>query len=148
MSKLLGEDSEGTQYYLADPSWDCGWYWGYGYIQSRYSHQHADGEFKPDQPNDDRRREYNSYDGDTNIFTGQFLVKKTFSDTQGWQLRELMATFYQLKHQAELVGRGGMHQTTNPLADLLKDKKEAERINKILIPAVTSKITEILSEGK
>ena len=135
---LLGKDSEGTSYYLADASWDCGWYWGYGYIQTRDSHQHADGKFY------DEGNEY----GDTNIFTGGFLVEKTFNESQGWKLRELMATFYQLKHQAELVGRGGMYITSNPLQDMLKDEKQAKHINEVQIPAITAEITKILKEGK
>jgi hypothetical protein len=134
---LLGKDSDGVKYYLADPSWDCDWYWGYGYIQSKDSHQHADGEFKTGDK---------SYD--TDIFTGNFLVEKTFTDKQGWQLRELMATFYQLKNQAELVGRGGMHVTTNPLKDMLLDEGYAKQINQIQIPAITKAIKAILDEGK
>lgn len=148
MKQLLGKDSEGVRYYLEAPSWDCGWYWGYGYITTKDSHQHADGEFKPDRSDDEKRREYNSYDSDTNIFTGQFLVEKTFTPEQGWILRELMATFYQMKKQAELVGRGGMHQTSNPLKALLLDEAEAKRINETVIPTITEAITIILKEGK
>lgn len=135
--RLLGHDSEGIAYYLADASWDCGWYWGYGYIQTRDSHQHADGDFIP---------ENGSYD--KNIFTGDFLTDKTFNDKDGWVLRELMATFYQLKKQAELVGRGGMHVTTNPLAEMLKDEKEAERINKVMLPKLFEEINKILDKQK
>lgn len=157
---LLGKDRQGTKYWLEAPSWDCGWYWGFGYVETYQqnwlpskardinSHEHANGEFKPVILDDEKRRSYNSYDSDTNIFTGQYLVEKSFNDKEGWLLRELMATFYQLKEQAQLAGRGGMHQTTNPLADLLKDEKEAKRINEILIPAVTSKILEILTPKK
>lgn len=134
--RLLGKDSEGTSYYLADASWDCGWYWGYGYIQTRDSHQHADGKFY---------NEGNEY-ADTNIFTGGFLVEKTFSEKDGWKLRELMATFYQLKKQAELVGRGGMNVTKNPLSEYLKDKAEADRINKVVLPKVFEEINKILDK--
>jgi len=52
---LLGKDDEGTLYWLEAPSWDCGWYWGFGYIetytnnnnpnrsQDITSHQHWEG---------------------------------------------------------------------------------------------------------
>lgn len=142
--RLLGHDSDGVAYYLADASWDCGWYWGYGYIQTRDSHQHADGEYIADNAAGSGK----IYNSDTNIFTGDFLTDKTFSDKDGWILRELFATFYQLKKQAELVGRGGMHVTTNPLADMLKDEKEAERINKVMLPRLFEEINKILDKQK
>lgn len=31
---LLGRDQEGNKRWLAAPSWDCGWYWGFGYIET------------------------------------------------------------------------------------------------------------------
>lgn len=30
---LLGVDADGTRYWLEAPSWDCGWYWGFGYVE-------------------------------------------------------------------------------------------------------------------
>ena len=54
---LLGADAEGTKYWLEAPSWDCGWYYGFGYVETytnnNYpnrsrdinSHQHFDGLF-------------------------------------------------------------------------------------------------------
>jgi len=137
-SKFLGRDAEGVGYSLADASWDCDWYWGYGYIKSRNSHQHADSEYKDDN---------NEY-GDNNIFTGKFLATKSFTEAEGWKLRELMATFYQLKKQAELLGRGGMHITSNPMADYLINKGEAERINKLVLPKLFEEVNKILDKGE
>ena len=31
---LLGADAEGTKYWLEAPSWDCDWYWGFGYVET------------------------------------------------------------------------------------------------------------------
>ena len=31
---LLGEDEEGVKYWLTAAKWDCGWYWGFGYIET------------------------------------------------------------------------------------------------------------------
>lgn len=31
---LLGCDSSGQNYWLEAPSWDCNWYWGFGYIET------------------------------------------------------------------------------------------------------------------
>lgn len=35
LGKYGGEDV-----WLARPSWNCGWYWGFGYVQNRYLHTH------------------------------------------------------------------------------------------------------------
>ena len=141
---LLGEDNEGIAYWLEAPSWDCSWYWGFGYIETYTnnkqpsdardidSHQHADGKFQGE-------------GDDTNIFTGDFLVSKTFTEKEGWILRELMTTFYHLKEHAEFTGRGGMHITNNPLNKLFKNKRTAKRINDKLIPEVTKQILDILT---
>ena len=29
---LLGVNKDGKHVYLEEPSWDCGWYWGFGYL--------------------------------------------------------------------------------------------------------------------
>jgi len=31
---LLGKDKHGIYYWLESPKWDCGWYWGFGYIET------------------------------------------------------------------------------------------------------------------
>ncbi len=36
---LLGKDSEGISYWLEAPSWDCGWYWGFGYVETYRSNR-------------------------------------------------------------------------------------------------------------
>ena len=154
---LLGKDSEDINYWLEAPSWDCDWYWGFGYIGAYQdnrkpstardidSHQHADGKFRA--ITDDTKSGYHSQD--TNIFTGDFLTEKTFDEKEGWRLRELMATFYQLKSTAAMFGQGGMHITDNPKKELLRDAKLADNINQKLIPAITDAILQILTpEGE
>ena len=39
---LLGIDSVGIKHYVEAPSWDCGWYWGFGYIES-YTNNNSPG---------------------------------------------------------------------------------------------------------
>ena len=31
---LLGKDAEGVKYWLEEASWDCNWYYGFGYIET------------------------------------------------------------------------------------------------------------------
>jgi len=145
---LLGQDKEGIKYWLEAPKFNCGWYWGFGYVETYTnnnnpgkakdinSHQHIDSSF------------IGKMDGGEyvhNIYDCPKLNQTTFSKDEGWVLTELFNTFYQLREQAALYGRGGMHTTTNPLTQLLTDQKQCDRINQVLIPAVTAKIIEILT---
>ena len=34
---------DGEKIYLSAPSWDCGWYWGFGYLGNNNCHYHVDG---------------------------------------------------------------------------------------------------------
>ena len=115
---LLGVDSNNENVWLEAPSWDCGWYWGFGYVE-RYtnnknpqnarditSHTHIDSEFKKD--------------GVIDVNKG--LERTTFTKDEGIRLNALFTEFYQLK-----------------------DTK-SENANKILIPNITKEIIEILTK--
>lgn len=135
MSKLLREYPEqvylgkykGEDVYLARPSWDCDWYWGFGYVQNKYLHTHLDSMCMV---ND---RLVNLWDGLTHHIKGgkvhaMHLRKKL------WTFCEVVQTIYHLKKTAEVLGRGGSHYTTNPCADLIRNPDEVKRINEVLIP--------------
>lgn len=133
---LLGVDSEGKKHYLKAPSWDCGWYWGFGYIHTFTTrdidcHYHFDSFGK----------ESNMFDG----FKNQF-AESVLTDSELWKLCELMKTFYILKETAEVLGRGGAHYTTNPCCEIIKNESEVERINKVVLPAIFAEIENLLSE--
>lgn len=126
---LLGK-VDGVDTYLAAPSWDCGWYWGFGYIQNKYLHMHC-----------------NSLDINKNM---RDAIKEffdagtlTLSDEDLWTFCELMKTFYTLKETAELYYRGGANYTRNPLQEKLKNKKEFDRINGELLPEIFDEIYKL-----
>lgn len=135
---LLGADEDGTYYWLEAPSWDCGHYWGFGYIETYTnnkfpsnskdidSHQHAD-DFYP------------KWWGQSD----STLKKTTFTESEGWDLAELFKRFYTLKSSAEMFARGGCH--VSGTSDYLIDEELAKRINEELIPETTKKIIEILT---
>jgi hypothetical protein len=35
--------NDGESIYLSAPRWDCGWYWGFGYLGNSRCHYHVDG---------------------------------------------------------------------------------------------------------
>jgi len=143
---LLGKDAEGISYWLTPASWDCSWYWGFGYVHTKNSHTHIDSSYMG------RVEFYNTTKGCWdrteyihNIYDCPTFAETTFTVNEGWKLSELFATFYKLKETAELFHTGGAHITNNPLKDILKDKVQEDRINKELMPKVFEEIYKILS---
>lgn len=155
---LLGEDKNGIKYWLESPTWDCGWYWGFGYVETYTnnnnpekskdisSHEHIDGSFIG-------KHEY--YDVDIkgfklgeyihNIYDSPRLTRTTFDEKTGSILSELFQEFYTLKKTAELFHSAGAQVTTSPIADLLKKEDYEKHINEVLIPAITNNIIELLT---
>jgi hypothetical protein len=145
---LLGADKDGTFYWLEAPKWDCGWYWGFGYVETYTNNKSPE-----------RSKDISSHQHIDSSFLGQVggvyvhnlhdcpkLHQPTFTEKEGWELSELFKQFYLLKEFAAFTGKElpGCHVTTSPVnhGDL---KDWTAKINKELIPAVTAKIIEILS---
>lgn len=123
---------DGEKIYLSAPSWDCGWYWGFGYLGNKNSHYHVDGIGKGEN--------INMFDAFKKHFGDTLVVR----DSQLWTLCELFRTFYSLKEAAEVLGRGGSHFTTNPCKDIIINSDEVQRINEIVLPQIFESIYKIL----
>lgn len=145
---LLGIDKEGTKYWLEAGKWDCGWYWGVGYVETYQrnsepsrardidSHQHFNGMFF--------NKKQNGYDEFKAFFTETVLTKNEI-----WTLIELMKSLYTLREYSDTICRGGAHYTNNPCKEIIQNNSEYDRINKIVIPAVLFEVYKLLSpEGK
>lgn len=129
-SIIIGE-YHGETVTLAPPSWNCGWYWGFGYIQNDNLHTHFDS-----------IGEKNMFDNIKESFTN-FIIT---DDSDLWKFCELMQTFYTLKKTAEVFGRGGSNYSTNPCSELVKNTSEAARINEIVLPAIFDQIYLLISK--
>lgn len=158
---LLGADQNGIRYWLESPTWDCDWYWGFGYVETYTlnsmpsrakdcdSHQHIGSSFLGSQ------EVYNHEKGCFvkgeyihNLYDSPKFAQTTFDEKTGWVLSELFQEFYTLKKTAELFHMGGAHVTASPLHDMLKIPDYENHINKVLIPAITAKIIELLTPNK
>lgn len=158
---LLGADKDGIKYWLEGPTWDCGWYWGFGYVETYQcnsmpsrakdidSHQHIDSSFigKVDYYNYELKQ-WGRTEYIHNIYDCPRLAKTTFDEETGWILSELFQEFYTLKKTAELFHSGGAGVATSPLKDILQLTDYENHINKVLIPAITAKIIELLTPAK
>ena len=147
-TKILLGYNNNKPIYLSPPSWDCGWYWGFGYIGNKDCHYHIDGLTKIDTYNNEAKvfttKLVNLYDGFTEHFGDTLQVRN--SDL--WTLVELFSTFYKLKETAEVLGRGGSHYTNNPCKDLIINVDEVTRINNVVLPQIFEEIYKILNRNK
>ena len=142
---LLGKDADGVYYWLEEGSFDCGWYWGFGYVEMYTdnkrpdwsedidSHQHFNGMFF--------NHNKNAYDAFKDFFADSVLT-----DDELWKLVELMKSFYIAREYADMLYCGGAHYTGNPAKDIIKNDDEYNRINKVVIPAIMQKVYKLLSK--
>lgn len=103
--------------YLSKHSWDCGWYWGMGYIGNENLHCHFEGAFL--------------------VGSNALDITKVFSQTKltqdnWWTILEMFSSAYKLREAADLYHRGGSHISTNLCREKLKDEELAARLNKDL----------------
>ena len=132
---LLGKDAEGTKYWLAAPSWDCNWYWGFGYVETytnnNYpnrsrdinSHQHFDSLFL----NDSKVNAFDAFKA--------FFKETTLDQKEIHLLIDYMSSFYKLKDVAKTLGVGYSNMT-----------ETAKEINEKILPAIFKRIDILLSD--
>jgi hypothetical protein len=147
-SKVLIGINEGQKIYLSAPSWDCGWYWGFGYLGNSQTHYHVDGlktrEWYDAEKKCFQSERLNLFDGFKKHFGNSFKI----TDKDLWTLSELFETFYTLRKTAEVLGRGGAHLTSNPAAEVIKNPEEVTRINDVVLPQIFEEIYKILHNAE
>lgn len=141
---LLGLGKDGCHYWLEEPSWDCDWYWGFGYVETYTydtnpsishdinSHQHFDGLF------------LNGPKDCHSMFT-EFFEETPLTEEEIFQLLELMETFYTLRKAANTFVRGGSHITKNQFKDIVKNERYAKELNTVVIPPVAYGACKLLT---
>ena len=141
---LLGADKDGVKYYLVEAQFDCGWYWGIGYIETFTnnrnpklskdirSHEHFDSKIL-------NRPNACGYDW----FKAEF-PENPFSNAEIWKIVELMKSAYIARHYSDMLHVGGAHYTSNPAKEAIQNPEEYERINKLVIPSILEELYKIL----
>jgi len=123
---------DGSAIYLSAPSWDCGWYWSFGYLGNSREHYHlssfANG------------RNINMFDA---LKADYHLCKSLQEDRMLWLFCELAQTAYSLKETAAVLRRGGSHYTDNPCKEIVKNQVEVERLNREVLPAIFAEISKL-----
>lgn len=131
-TKFLIGTVDNEPIYLSAPSWDCGWYWGFGYLGNNNCHYHFSGLDK----NKDLHTAIKEHFDTINI-----------RESQLWEFAELMSTFYKLKTATEVL-RGSAGLTSNPIKGVIQNDDEIKRINTIVMPYLFNAIHNILNNNK
>lgn len=142
---LLGADKDGVKYWLEAPSWDCGWYWGFGYVETYTNNK-----------NPNKARDINSHQHFYSLFLNsnvcafdafkEFFKETTLSKDEIWILLDYMKSFYALRETAETLGTGYSHMTERAKIEEVKNVEMTKEINEKILPAIFEKIDSLLSE--
>lgn len=138
---LLGSDEYGNFYWLEEAKFDCGWYWGGGYVETFTNNQ-----------NPARAKDIQSHHHFDEMFLDnghcdtfkKFFVHTPLSDTEIWRLLELMKSFYIAREYSDMIYRGGAHISNNLVSVTIQSETEYKRINEVVIPAIMNAVYEIL----
>ena len=144
---LLGRDVDGINYWLEEPSWNCDWYWGFGYVRT-YTNNNSP----------ERSRDIVSHQQFGSLFLKRpnelpqswhdfFKSGTPLSNEEIWSLMELMKTAYTLREVAGIYHRGGSHISENPCKSALKNAARAQEINQDLLPTIFEAIKRILTDS-
>ena len=135
---LLGADAYGVKYWLEEPSWDCGWYWGFGYVETYTNNNHPG-----------RARDISSHQHFDSLFLSsndcafdafnEFFKETTLNRDEIWRLIDYMKS---------LLGTGFSHMTEKAKIEEVKNVEMAKEINEIILPAIFKQIDNLLSNSR
>ena len=138
---LLGTDQNGRKLFLVAPSWDCGWYWGFGYVETYTNNSH------PERSRDIASHNHfnHLFGNNCNLYDGfkRIIKDSTLDDDEIWMLVDYMRTFYCLNETAEVLKHGDSHYSERAKLDIVKDEAYAERINKVVLPELFKHIEDL-----
>ena len=141
---LLGKDEAGVKWYLQKPTWDCGWYWGFGYLDS-----FTNG-IRPEKSKDILGHTHLSslmdeFKGNGFDALKHYFPKCVLTDDELFRFVDCAKSVYALKEAAELFGRGHSNYTEKAKIDDLIKPDWVKEINEKMIPEIDAEIEKMLS---
>lgn len=132
---LLGTNKDGEKVYLQKATFDCDWYWGIGYLET-FNRSYTD--------------ITSHFHFDTTIGTwdefNDYFEETVLTNSEKWQLLELMKTLYTLRKMSDTIYQGGSHYTRNEVEqELLKEYQPMyDKINNETIPTLLNEVYKLL----
>lgn len=109
----------GEPLYFEEHSWDCGWYWGFGYIGNKNLHTHAS-----------VFAEKLIWNHANDVFENtDTSVGAIYNDKVFWVFKDLLRQAYDLRKAAEVYRHGGFCTSLKGVTDIIKNKEKEEMIN-------------------
>lgn len=143
---LIGRDKHGDYIWLTAATWDCDWYWGFGYIEV-YTRQ-----MDPANSRDIRsHRHWEGFlgkqeDGSYKHHINEVLQETVLTDKESWELSDLMKSFYTLREAAGYFNRGGSHLSSTSIRLNCVDIDMEKQINEVETPKLFQRVYEILGQ--
>lgn len=136
---LIGT-KDGEDMYLEQARFDCGWYWGLGYIETFTNRRHPErsADISSHTHFDVLFRKYSDFVDD---------LETPFTKEEKWKIYEIMQSLYTARKYSDMLHCGGAHITTNPAKETIQDDAEYKRINEVMIPAMLEELYKIM-EGR
>lgn len=122
---LLGLNEYNEPCWLEAPSWDHGWYWGFGYVEV-YTNK-----LKPS-----KSRDIDSH----SHLDGLKLNKSVLNESELKEFNALKDQFYKLKKEAHLLHVGYYGYERKEI-----NKEEAKNINENLLPPIMERMMQLLT---
>lgn len=158
---LVGREKgeHGRLVWLESPSWDCGWYWGFGYMETYtndrspqiardiQSHSHWSGFLGKVESYDFAKKTWVLGEYRHHINESDLIAETVLTTAESWLISDLMKSFYTLKEAAEVLGRGGSHLTTDPEATT-QNVEMAKEINQVILPKIFKRVLAILTPAE
>jgi len=119
--------------FITKPTWDCGWYWSFGYLGNKDWYYHLKGYTNG--------RNINMYDA----LMADYELNPTI-ERNLWTFCELAETIYTLGESAEIFKRGGSHYTNNPCAELIKKPDWVDEINNVILPQTMQTLWDLIQQ--
>jgi hypothetical protein len=148
---LLGKDTNGDLLWLEAAQWDCGWYWGFGYVEvytnqanpacarDIASHTHLDSILWTQYEDVlTRERRYLHH-------INEALTESVLTELESWQFSDLMKSFFTLRKAADVLTRGGSHLSSQGEMPYLKQPNLANEINGEILPKLFEDVYKILT---
>ena len=141
---LFGKDEDGVKWYLQKSTWDCGWYWGFGYLDSFTNNA------CPEKSKDISGHTHLSSLMVELCGSGVGALKNRFkecvlTDDELFRFVDYAKSVYALKEAAELFGRGHSNYTERAKIDDLVKPDWVKEINEKMIPEINRAIEGLLS---